>query len=547
MENRLSKPLPVLTAILAVAAVFAYRNFFLQDDAYIAFRYAAHFAAGDGLVWYPGSQEYGYTSFLFTFLTGLGLKTGMQAEIVAPLLSIPAYLASIALTFFIGRRISGSWAVPVISSLALATHLTFSAYATGGLETSLQTCLILAAYHRLICWRQLPPARWHLAAIGLYAALAMLTRLDSVILLCPLYGALALSLGKQRLLQAIWAVALPLLCVGGLLWACNAYYGHPLPNSFYVKMDHGWPIGNGLLYLFSYVQAQGYLPLYLIAFWLVLRRDADVIAPASYNRLLVAAPLVIWLTYLLYIGGDFMEFRFLVPVLPFFYLLMSDLIMGKCSRSSKPVAAILLLLILYANDSQRHYFTASHNVNAAGVESLETLDSMIRAREVNWPMAGKSLHRLFYTGRADDVKISVTAAGAIPYYSGLPVLDELGLNSLDVLHHAEPLPEQKPGHRLRATSDYIRGQRVNLMIGFPNFIHQSGNRYDCAPIPAVMYNAVKDTPIVFIPLENGYYLAAYYMNPHPAVDALIRSHTILRYAQLKNQVNCRKSFLPDVK
>ena len=48
--------------------LLAWINRFVQDDAYISFRYARNLADGFGLVWNIGERVEGYTNFLWTLL-----------------------------------------------------------------------------------------------------------------------------------------------------------------------------------------------------------------------------------------------------------------------------------------------------------------------------------------------------------------------------------------------------------------------------------------------------------------------------------------------
>src|SRR5260221_4689119 len=48
----------------------------VQDDAYVSFRYARNFVRGDGLVYNVGEPVEGYTNFLWTTLAAVPLAAG---------------------------------------------------------------------------------------------------------------------------------------------------------------------------------------------------------------------------------------------------------------------------------------------------------------------------------------------------------------------------------------------------------------------------------------------------------------------------------------
>lgn len=246
----------LLGLVLCLGAWFAYANHFIMDDAYISFRYAKHFAEGKGLVWYPGSDEFGYTNFLFTLMIGVLMKLGFAAETAAFMISVPAYLGTLLLVFSLAIRLTGTMVPAVLIGVALATNHTFSAYATSGLETSLQAFLVLAAYSQCIRWHQ-SACDAALSRMGVFATLALLTRLDSALLLLPAYGFCVWWLwkkdGHQTPLLRIWESPLllpsiiPVSAVFSLLAFCAAYYGYALPNSFYAKINVGGHLLDGYL------------------------------------------------------------------------------------------------------------------------------------------------------------------------------------------------------------------------------------------------------------------------------------------------------------
>ncbi|MGE0754979.1 MAG: hypothetical protein AB7L92_07435, partial [Alphaproteobacteria bacterium] len=275
----------ILLHILTGAGLMMWDHRFITDDAYISFTYARNMAEGHGLVWYPGSAEYGYTSFLFTLLVGLLIKLGIAVPAAAYLISVPAALAGLWLVYRIGKESTGAPLAGFLAMAAMASNVTYAAYATSGLETALALCFVLATYEALTRWfnsRQ----DFILWQVGAWTALALLTRLDSALLLMPVYGMCMYvllaeyckrSAGLSHLLYALLKIgAPPLLCVAMMIGFALAQYGQPLPNSFYVKMQ-GNNIMYGLQYLHTFLKAQHYMPVWLFVLWFALagRDDFD--------------------------------------------------------------------------------------------------------------------------------------------------------------------------------------------------------------------------------------------------------------------------------
>ena len=71
---------PLVAGTISVLALLGYLNRFLQDDAYISFRYAANWVDGYGLTWNPGQAQAveGYTNFLWVLAAAVPEKMGMD-------------------------------------------------------------------------------------------------------------------------------------------------------------------------------------------------------------------------------------------------------------------------------------------------------------------------------------------------------------------------------------------------------------------------------------------------------------------------------------
>src|SRR5262245_37848737 len=72
------------------------------DDAFISFRYAQNWLDGLGLVFNAGERVEGYTNFLWTVWSALGLALGFDAAAWANAWGLACYLASVALLVWTG-------------------------------------------------------------------------------------------------------------------------------------------------------------------------------------------------------------------------------------------------------------------------------------------------------------------------------------------------------------------------------------------------------------------------------------------------------------
>lgn len=186
----------VIFLLVALGLLYlAWVNRFVQDDAFISFRYAENLATGNGLVWNPGERVEGYSNFLWTLAISFAMRVG--AEPVSASIVMGRLLFSVTLfyTYKTGEFLLGSSSRGAAAMLLLGTNYTFSAYATGGLETQLQACLFLLCAYKLLTISRTGkiPRTGALFSLSVLMSAAVLTRLDSVLLIVVILPAAAFS------------------------------------------------------------------------------------------------------------------------------------------------------------------------------------------------------------------------------------------------------------------------------------------------------------------------------------------------------------------
>src|SRR5262249_4179285 len=80
---------------LLLAAVLLYYAGYVKDDAFISFRYAAHWARGNGLVFNAGDHTEGFTNFLWTAAVTALMRAGLPPLWGAKLLGALAAFAGL--------------------------------------------------------------------------------------------------------------------------------------------------------------------------------------------------------------------------------------------------------------------------------------------------------------------------------------------------------------------------------------------------------------------------------------------------------------------
>jgi hypothetical protein len=254
---------------------------------------------------------------------------------------------------------------------------------------------------------------------------------------------------------------------------------------------------------------------------------------ARFPVFTLSAFVLLWLAYTAAVGGDFMEFRFLVVALPPAFVLLTWLIAGCFARTAVRVALIALVLC----GSLHHALTFR---SVRGVSSIGELRSYLEEPSKNWDGVGRALARLF--ARDSGVMIATTAAGAVPYYSGLATVDMFGLNDRWIARHGDVIGPVA-GHQRMAPFDYLLERGVNLVIGHPQVERRDRLWRTAYPLEALRRFRVVDVPperippesqVIEIPIDEGYKLTVLYLVRHATIDSVIRTERLRTFRVVLN-------------
>ena len=412
---------------------------------------------GSGLTWNDGLPRVeGYSNLLWLLaVAGLG-ALGLDLILAARLLGLACLAGVLALlTWRSGKgseRPAWQHLLPGLLLFALAAPV--AAWAIGGLEQPLVALLLALAIP--LCYRLMeserPRAHTALAA-SLALGLLCLTRPDG-----PLFtmGALLAALLARRLAGRrmharvlLLLACFPLLCSAGQLAFRVQYYGAWVPNTALVKLHFSiHHLLGGLKYVVHGLLALA--PLSLAAL-LWLGRAGLARNPRALLLLVLTA---LWLGYVAVVGGDFFAaFRFFLPVLVFFSFALVEAArehggrLAAWGRSRRYTAGavvttgLTLFLLLQRYDSgSRH---------AAGED---------------WEWQGRAIAlALRASFAAERPLLAVTAAGCLPYWSGLPCLDMLGLNDHYLPRHPpRDIGQGALAHEL-GSADYVLSRRPDIV------------------------------------------------------------------------------------
>ena len=308
-----------------------YRNAWLSDDAYITFRVVDNFVNGYGLTWNVIERVQTYTHPLWMFL--LSLLYFLTHEIYFTSIFLSILLSILILIIFL-FWIAPSVRAVLVGGCLLLFSKSFIDYSSSGLENPL-THLLLVIFFFIYFFKN--KKRHSLLYLSLIASFCMLNRMDTILLTIPV---LIYQFFTIKVID--WKTKSKFVLAGFtpfLIWEAFSlfYYGFLFPNTAYAKLNTGIPESDymiqGLYYFFESTRMD-YLTLPFIIFALVM------IFYARNSKLIFAAiGIVLYLLYILWIGGDFMGGRFLTA--PFICAVV------LFSQIQKPLSNTYIFTILF--------------------------------------------------------------------------------------------------------------------------------------------------------------------------------------------------------
>jgi arabinofuranosyltransferase len=323
--------------LIILFVVIMVRNAWMSDDAFITLRTVDNFVNGYGLTWNVQERVQAYTHPLWMFLLALPYSFTHEPFYTTIFLSLAVSLAAILVYVFGFDR---SWWGTLLGLAALMASKSFIDYTTSGLENPLTYLLMV-----LFCSLYLKPGvgTGRFLGLSLIAGLAAVNRLDSLLIYLP---ALLLRFRELPIRQAVKVLALGFLPLAGWLLFSTVYYGFPLPNTAYAKLNvpanRAEIVAQGIFYLFSMIKLDP------VSFALILLGIAAPLWRRDWRLSALSLGMALYLIYILWIGGDFMSGRFLSAL-----VLMSILVLTQRDLAAPSVAygIVFTAILLYGLSS----------------------------------------------------------------------------------------------------------------------------------------------------------------------------------------------------
>jgi hypothetical protein len=445
--------------------------------------YARNLAADHGFVYNVGGEHVeGFTSLLYVLIMAVVFAISPLPELCllvlcTLLVTFTVFLPLMSVRWFTATETGEPpWLRPlqIVMIAWTVCSASFIIWTTVSLMDTALWALMWSASTTVVLWeiRSLEPSRLRLCLMSLLAFLWPLARPEGFAA-GPVF-ILTYALGR-RLHTTTWREIAPSLMAPGLAWLLAAasvtavriaYFGFPLPNTYYAKVspDTLYRIATGARYLFQFVSLQPALMFLVLgasvsglvlnarpAFAILMRGRAAAEPDLKRSALrtahfTVGLLSIVGLALPAYGGGDhFAGFRFYQPIWPMLVLtiVFLGLHLGYAIRGAVPnldhrwaawTVAIALLPVLAG-------LTADPWIAQPQSKLLDEFQIAEDGRRL-----GAALNRLFPEA---PPRVAVTASGGVQYTYQGPVFDLLGLNHVRMGHSAG----ERHGHRSHAAFD----------------------------------------------------------------------------------------------
>ena len=460
------RPLPFLTLLallaallwLSAAGIAAYPDY-VWDDSYITYQYGRNLAEGFGLRYNatdPKPTE-GFSSPIHVLVVAAGTVFGVDPLLLTRLVSIACFVALPLLLGLLLARYTGSGWTDCAAVAAALQLFWFVPEATRyHLHLGMETFLFLLGVTLLLLWSltEFDPGRARVslrarAALGCIAAvLVVLGRPEGVVLVPLSYlwiflvrGVFLKNLDPGERRAFLRLALLAAAGIAGYFLVKKLSFGHFLPNPYYVKSGRGvWgyagPLLPGLGAMREFLMVAS--PAALAAGLLLVCTRAPAAVKAVFA--LSAVPgLAMVVLYTRALQEAAFHFRFIFPYLVYIHVSLAGAVCLGVSGSPRlrrmvplAVGGVAIATVL----------AVSPAVRGAAAQPIGWMRQTLEDPAGIWWVGlviGKDLAR---SGLGQRAAVATSMAGAIPWYSGMRLIDLMGLVTDELSGRESLTPER---------------------------------------------------------------------------------------------------------
>ena len=435
----------------------------ILDDAYIFFRYAENIVNGYGFVWNIHEPPVeGYTSFLYLSVLIAAKTVSIDLESFAIIFGIVTSVFTLYFTYliydYLYAKILSKKSSIIFSVIILTISPAYSYWSAAGMETSFYCMFIAMTFYLFL---KLPDTATKIFFKGILFGLLCALRFEAVpFFIVALYYLVKTDKSFFRIEitkgSLLFIFGFSIIFGTYFIWRWS-YFGYFFPNTFYAKTGGGLhQLIGGFLYIiksFRLFYGFGWLP---IAFVFLFFRKEMITKQANF---LFIIGLISLLTTI-FIGGDHFHLgRFVLPVLPFLFVLLPPAFERMLSIQIKYLKlkagyrglliSIIVAAFLISKPVYKEVTSGFYNLFGEKKEVLEVYDVSCEEDIIDWQqgfvLMGSTLRQI---ANKDDY-IAAVPIGAIGYYSKINVIDMVGIVDPIIAHeklNEEKLKKWTPGH-----------------------------------------------------------------------------------------------------
>lgn len=441
----------------------------ISDDAYITLRTVDNLINGYGLTWNVNERVEVFTHPLWMLLLSFFYFFTHEAYLTTIFVSLSLVIFTL---IYLQKKIKPLSHL-ILVFLALGLSNAFVDYATSGLENVLNYTLFTIFFFQFFGEKE--PKDNYLKIVFL-AGLIGMTRLDLLLMILPLL--VYVFFQQSNKWQAIKTGFLALSPL--IIWEIFSYlyYGYMFPNTYYAKVFSGLPhfdiLIQGLHYFVASLKRDPLTILVLIfsIFYGLFSKNAPI--------KLISFGLLLYLIYIVNIGGDFMVGRFITTPYIISVLVLSQTLCRKLDLPKTIITGIFLFIMGFISP-----IPTFQQLNPMG--NFEAYKGIVDEREIyyygtslfrygkfnlepnlDWINDGRELKR-----DAKDFDYHVKpylSVGFLGYFAGPNnyIIDRTGLGNAFLAHQPmNDLSDWRIGHYEREINeDYLESlkQNKNLII-----------------------------------------------------------------------------------
>ena len=445
------KPI-LLLLVLSVYLFLIYQNRFIQDDAYINFRFVENFIGGSGLVFNAGEQVEGFTSFSWILILSAAKLLGADLIIFSQIASITFGALIIFILYLLSAHGKNQCFVFTASSLLLTSSNGFIYWAASGMETTFFAFLILLWFYFYLKNENLKSNY----AFYFIAFLSIITRQEALAILIifslhNFFTKRSLYSSNHDYKKVVVNFGILLIVILILLFTRIYYYGYIFPNTYYAKTNFILPyFYRGIDYVINWLHYDLIFGILLIplVYYFIKSKNQILIIPLFL--------LGFYLFYNFYIGGDVLPHnRFFIPILGLIYYSIAYSLFNLVDYKWISYLALAFFLstvfIKFNLNSEKVLYTKNHELG------------LVKKMQIYADYLNQSNYR--------NKTASISTIGSFGYYFEGKVIDMVGLTDEFIAHNPKEIidiDENVPvGWKERTYNiDYIFDRRPDVII-FP--------------------------------------------------------------------------------